>query len=100
MFLTDTRRTDGVPEPAGALRTVARAKIRHYRQWYINRPEPIAFMSVVVDTTGRIYRILVVYCFCTPTVKPRIWLMRYQRNQNNLDSFAQLDLLILRGQWG
>jgi hypothetical protein len=39
----------------GALWTVAMAKIRHYRQLYINRPEPIAFMPVEVDTTGRIY---------------------------------------------
>jgi hypothetical protein len=39
----------------GALKTVTRAKIRHYRQLYINRPEPIAFMPVVVDTAGRIY---------------------------------------------
>ena len=30
-------------------------KIRHYRQLYINRPEPIAFMPVAVDTSGRIY---------------------------------------------
>ena len=34
---------------------MARAKIRHYRQLYINRPEPIAFMPVAVDTTDRIY---------------------------------------------
>ncbi len=34
---------------------MARAKIRHYRQLYINRPEPIAFMPVAVDTAGRIY---------------------------------------------
>jgi hypothetical protein len=53
--LTHTRRTDGTPEPDGALRTVARAKIRHHRQLYINRPEPIAFIPVAVDTTGRIY---------------------------------------------
>ncbi len=53
--LTHTRRTDGAPEPDGTLRTVARAKIRHYRQLYINRPEPIAFMPVAVDTAGRIY---------------------------------------------
>ena len=53
--LTHTRRTDGVPETDGALRTVTRAKIHHYRQLYINRPEPIAFMTVSVDTTGRIY---------------------------------------------
>ncbi len=38
-----------------ALRTVTRAKIRHYRQLYINRPDPIVFMPVEVDTTGRIY---------------------------------------------
>jgi hypothetical protein len=42
--LTHTRRTDGAPEPDGALKTVARAKIRHYRQLYINHPDPIAFM--------------------------------------------------------
>jgi hypothetical protein len=34
---------------------VARKKIRHYRQLYIDRSEPIAFMSVVVDTSDRIY---------------------------------------------
>jgi hypothetical protein len=34
---------------------VARAKIRHFRQLYIDRPEPIAFMPVAVDTAGRIY---------------------------------------------
>ncbi len=48
--LTHTRRTDGAHEPDGTLRTVTRAKIRHYRQLYINHPEPISFMSVVVDT--------------------------------------------------
>ena len=32
-----------------------RTKIRHYRQLYINRPEPIVFMPVAVDTAGRIY---------------------------------------------
>jgi hypothetical protein len=53
--LTHTRRTDGAPEPDGALKTVARAKIRHYRQLYLNRPDPIAFMPVAVDTSDRVY---------------------------------------------
>ena len=53
--LTHTRRTDGAPEPDGALRTVTRAKIHHYRQLYINLPEAIAFMTVAVDTDGRPY---------------------------------------------
>jgi hypothetical protein len=50
-----TRRTDSAPEPDGALKTVVRAKIRHYRQLYLNHPDPIAFRPVVVDTSGRVY---------------------------------------------
>jgi hypothetical protein len=53
--LTHTRRTDNVPEPDGDLKTVTRAKIRHYRQLNLNRPDPIAFMPVAVDTSGRVY---------------------------------------------
>ncbi len=34
---------------------MARTKIHHYRQLYINLAEPIAFMPVVVDTVDRIY---------------------------------------------
>ena len=34
---------------------MARKKIIHYRQLYLDRPEPIAFMPVAVDTSGRIY---------------------------------------------
>jgi hypothetical protein len=53
--LTDTRRSDGAPELDGALREVDRKKILHYRKLYINRPDPIAFLPVAVDTTGRLY---------------------------------------------
>jgi len=53
--LTHTRRSDGDPEFDGALSPVARAKIRHYRQLYINHPEPIDFMPVTVDMSVRIY---------------------------------------------
>ena len=52
--LTNTRRLDGDPEPDGALSVVTRKKI-HYGQLYIDHPNPIVFMSVVVDTSGRIY---------------------------------------------
>jgi hypothetical protein len=34
---------------------VVRKKIIHYHQLYIDRSEPIAFMPVAVDTSGRIY---------------------------------------------
>jgi hypothetical protein len=30
-------------------------KIRNYRQIYLNRPDPIAFKSVTVDTSDHIY---------------------------------------------
>ncbi len=39
----------------GAIKAVARKKILHYRQLYVDRPDPIAFMPVAVDTSGRIY---------------------------------------------
>ncbi len=53
--LTNTRRSDGAPEPDGALREVTRKKILHYRQLYLDRPEPMTFMSTTVDTSDRIY---------------------------------------------
>jgi hypothetical protein len=39
----------------GTIREVVRKKILHYLQLYINRPDPIDFLPVVVDTTGRLY---------------------------------------------
>ncbi len=52
--LTYTRRSDGAPEPDGALRAVAVKKILHYRELYTDHREPIAFireiMPVAVDT--------------------------------------------------
>jgi hypothetical protein len=53
--LTNTRRSDGAPELDGALREVTKKKNSHYRQLYLNRPEPIAFLPAAVDTTGRLY---------------------------------------------
>jgi hypothetical protein len=53
--LTNTRSSDGSPELDGAVREVTRKKILHYRQLYFNRPDPIAFLPAVVDTTGRLY---------------------------------------------
>jgi hypothetical protein len=42
-------------EPDGDIKAVVRKKILHYRQLYVDRPDPIAFMPVVVDTSGSIY---------------------------------------------
>ena len=53
--LTNTRRSDGVPDPDGALKDVTRIKIRYYRNLYLNHPDSIAFIPLAVDTTGRLY---------------------------------------------
>jgi hypothetical protein len=53
--LTNTRRSDGPPDPDAAFKEVVRIKIRYYRNLYLNRPDPIAFIPLVVDTTGRMY---------------------------------------------
>ncbi len=53
--LTNTRRSDDTPELDGDLMEVDRKKILHYRQLYINHPDPIVFLPAAVDTTGRLY---------------------------------------------
>jgi hypothetical protein len=53
--LTNTRRSDCDPDLDGTIREVDRKKILHYRQLYINRPDPIVFLPVALDTTGRLY---------------------------------------------
>ena len=53
--LTNTRRSDGVPDPDGTLKEVDRIKIRHCRNVYLNRQDPIAFIPLAVDTAGRLY---------------------------------------------
>ncbi len=98
--LTHSRRSDGAPEPDGALREAARKKIRHYRQLYINRPDPISFMPVAVDTSGRVYDDFSRLLFCTLTGKPQLCLMRYRKNGSNSVFFGRLVILVLKDQWG
>jgi hypothetical protein len=45
----------GAPQPDGALNKAARMKIRHYRQIYAYRPDPIVFLSITVSTSGHVY---------------------------------------------
>ena len=63
--LTHTRRWDGDPDPDGVLKTVVSVKIRHYLHLYLNRPDPIAFLPVTVNTSDHIHddfsRLLLLY---------------------------------------
>jgi hypothetical protein len=42
------------PQSDGALNKAARMKIRHYRQMYADRPDPIVFLPITVSTPGRV----------------------------------------------
>ncbi len=64
--------SQNAPEPDGPLKTVARAKIRHYRQLYLNRPDRIAVMPVTVDTSGRVYDDFSRLLLYTLTVNPQL----------------------------
>ena len=43
---------------------MVRIKIRHYRNVYLNRPDPIALIPLAVDTTGRLYDEFIRLLFC------------------------------------
>jgi hypothetical protein len=45
----------GAPQSDGALNKVVRIKIRHYRQIYEDRPDPIVFLPITVSTSGHVY---------------------------------------------
>jgi hypothetical protein len=51
----NTRRSDGAPDPDVAFKEVARIKIRHCRNLYLNHLDPIGFIPLAVDTTGRMH---------------------------------------------
>ena len=61
--LTNTRHSDGAPDPDGVLKTVVRIKTRHYHNLDLNRPDPIVFIPLAVDTAGRLYDDFVCFLF-------------------------------------
>jgi hypothetical protein len=79
--LTNTRRSDGAPDPDEAFKEVTRIKIRHY-------PDPIAFLPLAVDTTGRMYDEFIRLLFLHGHREYRLWLMNYQRNRTSFVFFA------------
>ena len=53
--LTHTSHSDGAHDPDGTLKDTVRIEIRHYRNVYLNRPDPIGLVPLTVDTTDRLY---------------------------------------------
>ena len=57
------RRSDGAPDPDGDLKEAIRIKIRPYRNVYLNRPDPIAFLLLVVNTSDLLYDVFIRFLF-------------------------------------
>jgi hypothetical protein len=100
--LTNTRCSDGSHEFDGDIREVTRKKILHYRRLYLNRPDPIVFLPVAVDTTGRLYddfsRLLFLYVHREASTLSNE--TKHRRNRVNFPSFVRSVMLTLKGQWG
>jgi hypothetical protein len=45
----------GAPQDDGTFNKEAKLKIRHYRQIYEDRPDPIVILSITVNTSGNVY---------------------------------------------
>ena len=71
--ITNTRRSDGDPDTDTALKDVTRIKIRHYRNLYLNHPDPIVFIPLAVDTTGRMYDEFIRLLFLHAHREPSTW---------------------------
>ena len=52
--LTHRGPSTGAPQPDGALNKAAKLKIRHYRQIYSDRTDPIVFQSITISTSGHV----------------------------------------------
>jgi hypothetical protein len=53
--LTHRVSSTGAPQSDGDLNKEVRMKIRHNRQIYVDKPDPIVFLPVTVSTSGRVY---------------------------------------------
>jgi hypothetical protein len=52
--LTHRVSSTGTPQSDGVLNKTTRLKIRHYRQIYADRTDPIVFQSITISTSGRV----------------------------------------------
>ena len=89
----------GSPQFDGVLNNIVRIKIRYYRQLYVDRPDPIVFLSVVLSTSGHVYddfvRLFFLYVYREGNLVV-FYLENYLRNLNSFVSFEMYTWRILR----
>jgi hypothetical protein len=54
--LTHRVSSTGAPQPDGVLNKSVRMKSPSYRQIYTDRPDPIVFLPIALNTSGRVYQ--------------------------------------------
>jgi hypothetical protein len=70
--LTHRVSSTGSPQSDGVLNKTVRMKIRHYRQIYVDSPDPTVFLSITVNTSGHVYedftRLLFLHVYREPSI--------------------------------
>ena len=87
--LTHRISSNDTPHPDGVLKNVAMTKIKHHRQQYADRSDPIVFLSVAVITSGHVYDDFVRLFFFHTHRETVFWPENYMRN---LSSFVSSKL--------
>ena len=95
-LLTHTRQSDGVPNPDGDLMVTVGSQILHYRRIYLDHPNPIAFMPLAVNTSGRLYDDFFLLFFFHTHRGASVLCNEVPRNRISFDFFVLLPWLILR----
>jgi len=65
--------SNDTPHPDDPLKNAARKKILHYRQLYADKTDPIIFLPVTVNTSGRIYDDFVRLLFLDTHRETSVW---------------------------
>ena len=91
--LTHTRSSDGPPDPDGILKETVRIKIRHYPNVYLNRPDPIAFLPLAVDTSDHFYDDFIRFLFlCAHRATSIIFMFVISYSPLTLSNISSLNL--------
>ncbi len=102
--LTNTWRSDGAPDPDGDLKEVVRIKIRHFRNVYLNHPDPISFIPLTVDTTRRLYDEFIRLLFFHDHREESVWVNEFPEESDQFrflraSCFAHLKVLLVWWWW-
>jgi hypothetical protein len=83
---THRESSNDVPPPDDDLKNVVRKKILHYCQVYVDKTDPIIFLTVTVNTSGRVYDDIVRFLFLHVHRETSVLTGDLSRNLNSFTS--------------